>query len=265
MQTANARVRFKYLAIIFPALYYSFTFAISSILPAVTSANLFARLYNFDASQTGLALGLGTLIGSTLGELLGGSVIDRTMRLSRKRDPSLTNDPIPEVRLRGIWVGTVLVPVGVLIWGITIHFKTNFLGLVFGFGIACFGIQIISTVLYSYCSDCTFPPSSYTAWLILVLGYKPQTPHTAQVFNFGRQTVGMTVGFWAMYDFPELPLPLWWTNDADSPFGDRIGYHLMGLTLALISLVFFLPILWLMKDGRRVRRWQGVPKFQEDL
>ncbi|KAF7366952.1 MFS general substrate transporter [Mycena sanguinolenta] len=65
-------VMFQYPTVLLTALYYSVTFTLSSILPAVTSATLFHLLYNFTASQTGLALGLGTLIGSTLGELLGG-------------------------------------------------------------------------------------------------------------------------------------------------------------------------------------------------
>ncbi|KAJ7590079.1 MFS general substrate transporter [Mycena floridula] len=218
---------FKYLAVFFPAFFYSWTFAISSILPAVTSANLFKRLYGFTSSQTGLALGLGTLIGSSLGELLGGVIIDRSMRLSRKK----TKAVIPEVRLHGIYTGVALVPIGVLIWGFCIQYKTHYIGPVFGFGITCFGIQIISTVLYAYCSDC----------------YKPQTPEVAQIFNFGRQTVGMTVGFWAI------------------PFGDKIGYHLMAVVLAIIALVCFLPILYLMRAGQALRAKQGAPRFNRNL
>ena len=80
------------------ALYYAITFTLGSILPAVTSATLFHLLYKFTASQTGLALGFGTLIGSTLGELLGGIVVDRSMYLSRKGRK--TNDVLPETRLK---------------------------------------------------------------------------------------------------------------------------------------------------------------------
>lgn len=97
---------------LFPAWYYSVTFALASILPAVTSATLFRALYKFQASQTGLALGLGTLIGSTLGELLGGVVVDRSMYLSRKGKQN--DEIVPEVRLQGIWAGAVLQPVSVL-------------------------------------------------------------------------------------------------------------------------------------------------------
>lgn len=92
----------------FSAFYYSVTFAFSSILPAVTSATLFKKVDKFTPSQTGLALGFGTLIGSTLGELLGGIVIDRSMRLSRK---GKAGEVVPEVRLQGIWAGAILQPV----------------------------------------------------------------------------------------------------------------------------------------------------------
>jgi hypothetical protein len=88
--------RFKYPTVLLTAFYYSVTFTLSSILPAVTSATLFRQLYKFNASQTGLALGLGTLVGSTLGELLGGIVVDRSMYLSRKGKKD--GEIVPEVR-----------------------------------------------------------------------------------------------------------------------------------------------------------------------
>jgi hypothetical protein len=55
-----------------------------------------------------LALGFGTLIGSTLGELLGGIVVDRSMYLSRK---GKGGEVVAEVRLQGIWAGAIIQPV----------------------------------------------------------------------------------------------------------------------------------------------------------
>ncbi|KAJ7625473.1 MFS general substrate transporter [Roridomyces roridus] len=222
-------IMFKYPTVLLTAFYYSVTFTFSSILPAVTSATLFRRLYKFNASQTGLALGLGTLVGSTLGELLGGIVVDRSMYLSRKgkKDGSI----VPEVRLQGIWVGAILQPIGLLIWGFCIRYKTPYIGPTMGFGIMCFAIQIISTVLYSYNTDC----------------YKPQTPEIAQVMNFGRQIVGMTTGFWAI------------------AMGDKIGYQFMAITLALVSLVTFIPVVLFMFHGKTIRDRMGVPSYNLSL
>jgi hypothetical protein len=74
----------------------------------VTSATLFRLVDKFTTSQTGLALGFGTLIGSTLGELLGGIVVDRSMYLSRK---GKGGEVVAEVRLQGIWAGAIIQPV----------------------------------------------------------------------------------------------------------------------------------------------------------
>ncbi|KAJ7741559.1 MFS general substrate transporter, partial [Mycena maculata] len=203
---------FKYPSVLFPVWYYSATFALSSILPAVTSATLFCALYNFKVSQTGLALGLGNLIGSTLGELLGGVVIDCSMYLSRKGKQN--DEIIIEVRLQGIWVGAILQPIGLLIWGFCAQYKTPYIGPVMGMGVMCFAIQIISTVVYSYTADC----------------YKPQTSKVAQVFNFG-----MTVGFWSI------------------ALGMKIRYQFMAVTMALVGLVSLLLVIFLMFHGKTIR------------
>ncbi|KAJ7504240.1 MFS general substrate transporter [Mycena galericulata] len=222
-------IMFKYPTVLLTAFYYSVTFTLASILPAVTSATLFRKLYLFNASETGLALGLGTLIGSTLGELLGGIVVDRSMYLSRKNKKD--GDIVPEVRLQGIWVGAILQPIGLLIWGFCIQYKTPYIGPTMGFGIMCFAIQIISTVLYSYNADC----------------YKPQTPEIAQVMNFGRQTVGMTTGFWAI------------------ALGNKIGFQFMAVTLALVSAVAFIPIVVFMFHGKTIRDRMGAPNYNRSL
>ncbi|KAJ7863451.1 MFS general substrate transporter [Mycena olivaceomarginata] len=217
-----------YPSVIISAFYYSVTFALSSILPAVTSATLFRLVDKFTTSQTGMALGFGTLIGSTLGELLGGIVVDRSMYLSRKEKGG---EAVPEVRLQGIWAGAIIQPIGLLIWGFCWQYKTHWIGPTMGFTVMCFAIQIISTVLYSYTADC----------------YKPQMPEVAQVFNFGRQTVGMTLGFWAI------------------PMGTKIGYHYMSITLALIGLVTFIPVVYLMYQGKNIRERMGQPNFNRGL
>ncbi|KAJ7255451.1 MFS general substrate transporter [Mycena haematopus] len=222
-------IMFKYPTVLLTALYYSVTFTLSSILPAVTSATLFRLLYKFNASETGLALGIGTLVGSTLGELLGGIVVDRTMYLSRrgKKDGEI----VPEVRLQGIWAGAILQPIALLIWGFCIQYKTSYIGPTMGFGIMCFAVQIISTVVYSYNADC----------------YRPQTPEIAQVLNFGRQTVGMTTGFWAI------------------PLGDKIGFQWMAVTMSLVGIVTLLPVIYFMFHGKTIRDKMGVVRYNSSL
>lgn len=153
--------RLIYPSVSITAVYYSYTFALGSILPAVTSATLFSRLYKFTPSRTGLVLGVGTLTGSTLGELFGGIVVDRSMYLSRKRLPDAV--VVPEVRLHGIWSGAVLhavsactllplselfnslvaVQAGLLIWGFTLAYRTPWIGPTVGFSAMCFAVQYV--------------------------------------------------------------------------------------------------------------------------
>ncbi|KAJ7863447.1 MFS general substrate transporter [Mycena olivaceomarginata] len=215
-----------YPSVIISAFYYSVTFPLSSILPAVTSATLFRLVDKFTTSQTGMALGFGTLIGSTLGELLGGIVIDRSMYLSRK---GKGGEAVPEVRLQGIWAGAIIQPIGLLIWGFCWQYKTHWIGP--HHGIHC----------YVFC----YPDHQHGT--LLLHSYKPQMPEVAQVFNFGRQTVGMTLGFWAI------------------PMGTKIGYHYMSITLALIGLVTFIPVIYLMYQGKNIRERMGQPNFNRGL
>ncbi|KAF7333740.1 MFS general substrate transporter [Mycena venus] len=217
-----------YPSVTIPAVYYSITFSFATVLPAVTSATLFRLKHHFTTSQTGLVLGLGMLVGTTLGELLGGIVIDRSMYLSRK---SHGGEVVPEVRLHGIWAGAILHPIGLLIWGFSWQYKTHWMAPTTGFAIMNFAAQIISTVIYSYTADC----------------YKPQTPDSAQVFNFVRQTFGMTLGFWVI------------------PMGTKIGYQFMGVTLALVEVVTFVPIIFLMYRGKSIREKMGAPTFNSRL
>ena len=65
----------KYPSVLFPVAYYSVAFAWASIEPAVTVASIFNANYHFNASQSGLVLGISLLIGNTLGEFLGGPYV----------------------------------------------------------------------------------------------------------------------------------------------------------------------------------------------
>lgn len=71
-----------------------------------------SQLYGLNPGRLGLALGLSLLVGSSLGELASGPIMDARMRRARKRAPS--DDIVPEVRLGAIWTGAILVPVRII-------------------------------------------------------------------------------------------------------------------------------------------------------
>ncbi|KAF5366023.1 hypothetical protein D9758_006738 [Tetrapyrgos nigripes] len=236
----------KYPSVVFPALYYAVTYGFASIEPALTVATIFTDLYGFDTVRNGLANGLTLLIGASLGELFSGPVTDWMMQKARARalrrargknvgegegegegdvDEEAT---IPaEVRLQGIWTGAITVPVGLLIYGVTVHYKTTFIAPCIGMTIACFGIQIVTSVLYSYsCGDC----------------YRERSNDISQCFNFFRQGFGLTLGFYSI------------------PFGEKVGYQWSFTFFLLLCVVTFLPIVTLMFYGEKWRKRLGQPK-----
>jgi hypothetical protein len=116
---------------------------------------------------------------------------------------------------------------GLLIYGFTLQYHTHWFGPIFGMGLACFGMQIITTVCYTYSIDC----------------YRAEGSDISQLFNFIRQEIGMTFAFYAI------------------EMGDKIGYQFTFLFFALMgSVLAFAPIWVLMSKGQRIREKFGTPK-----
>jgi hypothetical protein len=93
-------------------------------------------------------------------------------------------------------------------------------------GLACFGMQVITTVCYTYSIDC----------------YRAQGSDISQLFNFMRQEIGMTFAFYAI------------------KMGDKIGYQFTFLFFAIMgSVLAFAPVLVLMLRGQRIRK--GMERF----
>ena len=86
----------KYPSVSLTFIYYIVSFSFSSILPAVTVAILFTRIYHFQSGAIGLMLGLPLLIGSMLGEIMSGPFSDWVMHRYAKRHGGKRK---PEARL----------------------------------------------------------------------------------------------------------------------------------------------------------------------
>ncbi len=168
----------KYPSVLFCFIYYSYAFGIGTVLFAVTGAAAFGKIYHFDVAQVGMAIGLSTTIGSVIGELAAGPVSDRILYLFMKRNNGRISS---EARLTATWPGAFLLPVGVIIEGVCLKYKTHWMGPVMGIGIAAFGLQIVSTNIYAYLADC----------------YKPQSAEVSTLLNFGRLSCfSFTLGFY---------------------------------------------------------------------
>ena len=104
-----------YPSVIFPALYYASQYGFASILPAVTVATIFEKFFDWNVLDIGLAYGAALTIGGSLGDLCAGMVNDAIVKREKRKLGG--RDPEPEVRLRAIWPGEILVPSGLLIYG----------------------------------------------------------------------------------------------------------------------------------------------------
>lgn len=218
----------RYPSVLLPTLYYAISFGLGSVLFAVTGASAFGSIYHFNTAQIGLAIGLSTFIGTLLGEALAGPVSDRILYLSTKRSGGAFR---PEARLQAIWPGFVLLPAGVIIEGVCLQYATPWIGPVLGIGIGAFGLQIISTNIFAYCTDC----------------YKPQSAEISTLLNFGRQTFSFTLGFYAVR------------------FAEKTTWGVAWSVLAIVQAGLFGGVVLLMWRGKEWRERLGSPRFDRDL
>ena len=214
----------RYPSVIFPAIYYAAQYGFASILPAVTVTVIFTDFFKWNTLDIGLGYGLALTIGGSLGELAAGWVVDYIVKRERRRLGG--RDPEPEARLKAIWTGEILVPTGLLIYGFCLQYHTVWIAPLLGMGIAAFGIQVITTTIYTYSIDC----------------YRPEGSEVAQIINFFRQEFGMTFAFYALR------------------LAEQIGYQFTFLFFAICgSVLAFIPILGLMWKGKEWRDKLGKP------
>lgn len=213
----------RYPSVLFPALYYATMYGFASIVPAVTVAVIFTEFFHWNTLTIGLTYGAALTLGGVLGECVSGWVVDLIVKRERRR---LGRDPEPEVRLKAIWYGEVIVPVGLLVYGFCLQYHTPWIFPILGMGIACFGLQIITTTTYTYAIDC----------------YRTESGEVAQLFNFIRQEIGFTFAFYVV------------------KLGNKIGYQWTFLMFALIGGVLaFIPMLFIIFKGEEWRNRLGKP------
>ncbi|KFY93913.1 hypothetical protein V498_04175 [Pseudogymnoascus sp. VKM F-4517 (FW-2822)] len=140
------------LCILLPAIAYAMTFLFCSVLIAVQLPHLFGEKFHFKEQQLGLQF-LGLIIGSIIGEQLGGILSDTWMN---HREKKIGRAPAPEFRLWLSYPGFLLGIIGMVVflvrtaqapelqWNIT-----PIIGIAFAGG----GNQIITTVLITYAID----------------------------------------------------------------------------------------------------------------
>lgn len=211
----------KYPSVVFPAAYYAAQYGFGSILPAVTVAAIFAERFGWNTLQIGLAYGGALTIGGVLGEIVAaGWFLDALFR----RAAAKRNDapPAPEARLAGIWSGAILLPAGLLLYGFSLQYRTHWMVPLVGMGMSCFGLQPIATTCYTYSIEC----------------YREQGGEVSVLFNFVRQTFGVTYAFYVVL------------------LCRQVGYHVAFVLFVVWgSVLGFAPIVVLMWKGEQIRKW----------
>lgn len=257
---------FKYLAIVIPGFYYMTAFGFGSVLFAATGSSLFHKIYQFDVAQTGLMLSIPLLIGCLLGEMSAGWLTDHMVYRYAKKHGGRRE---PEPRINAIPLA-VLCPIGIIIDGVCLsHHKTaSWVGAAFGMGIANFGLQVATTITYSYCTD--------VSGKVSFLDTSTKSPTVLQTPEFRDLQHSQPFPKHFLHDNLILrvgvhPLSLTeYTNITrlDSiPLGEKIEYQYAWLIFALINVFFLVPMVLLRFYGVRWRNsvWQKPPTFHDDI
>ncbi|KAJ5724818.1 hypothetical protein N7493_006546 [Penicillium malachiteum] len=168
--------------ILIPTCAYAMIFLFCNIMTTVEIPSLLQSKFDLNTEQVGLQF-LGMIIGSIIGEQMGGNLSDYWMRMRAKRGQA----PAPEFRLWLSYFGFALSCVGVIIFLICTqeapsgHWSAP---PIVGTGIAAAGSQLVTTVMVTYAMDCY-----------------PQEAASVGVFiTFVRQIWGFLGPFW----FPSL-------------------------------------------------------------
>jgi len=122
-------------------------------------------------------------------------------------------------------------PIGVIIEGVTLQHRTHWMGPCMGIGIGALGLQIVSTSLYAYVTDC----------------YRPQSAEVSTLLNLGRQTFSFTLGFYMV------------------PFAMETSWGVAWSVVAVIGFALYAGVVAVMWKGHVWRARLGQPDFDRDI
>ena len=163
----NAFRMAKYTAVYLPSIFFATTSTYGSILFAVTGASIASKVYHYNTFQTGLLMGLPLTVGCTLGEASAGWISDLMIDTYAKRHRGYLK---PEVRL---WLIPLCLPmsIGIIAYGFVVQESRPWIDLAVCMAVAGFGLQVATTMVYTYCTD----------------SYKPQSAEIGAMINLFRQ------------------------------------------------------------------------------
>ena len=108
----------KYPCVMIPACAYAMVFLFASVLTTVEIPQLFAAKFHLNAKQLGLQF-IGLIVGSIIGEQIGGHSSDMWMRTRAKK--TAPKKPEPEFRLWLSYMGFVFAMVGLIVFSVRLQ------------------------------------------------------------------------------------------------------------------------------------------------
>ncbi|KAI0140457.1 MFS general substrate transporter [Xylariaceae sp. FL1272] len=166
-----------YPCVMIPAVAYSMVFALANVLPTIEIPQLYVEEFHLNTQEVGLQ-NVAIIIGTLLGEQIGGFCSDRWMRQKRATTA--------EFRLWLSYFGYALSIVGLAVFlaQIASAGKTWNITPTVGAGVASAGNQIVTTILITYAVDC----------------HRHEAAAIGVFITFVRQIWGFIGPFW----FPDL-------------------------------------------------------------
>jgi hypothetical protein len=174
--------------VVLPAAAYAMIFLWGSVMLTIEIPQLYPAMFGLNTQQVGLQF-LGLVIGSVIGEQIGGFISDRWMLMRQKR---IGEPPAPEYRLWLSYIGHVLTICGIVVFTIQLRDAGSTWNItpVIGAAIAAGGNQVVTTIDITYAVDC----------------YREDAASVGVFITFVRQMWGFIGPFWyfllqASYDF----------------------------------------------------------------
>ncbi|KAJ4227324.1 hypothetical protein NW757_014210 [Fusarium falciforme] len=137
--------------VIIPAVAHAMVFLWGSVMTTFEIPQVFPEKFGFNTQQVGLQY-IGIIIGTILGEQIGGILSDKWMGLRERRG----KQPEPEYRLWLSYIGYLTAVCGVVVFLVQLDRASETWDAtpIVGAGIAAAGNQIVTTIMITYAVDC---------------------------------------------------------------------------------------------------------------
>ncbi|KAI8948534.1 major facilitator superfamily domain-containing protein [Xylaria longipes] len=130
-----------------PTVAYVMVFNLAAVLPVIETPQLYVEKFHFNTQEVGLQ-SAAIIIGTLLGEYIGGFCSDRWMRMKRAK--------APEFRLWLAYFGYAVSIAGLAVFLVQLQKAGDTWNITptVGAGVASAGNQIVTTILITYAVDC---------------------------------------------------------------------------------------------------------------